>query len=135
MSDSSNSDNSLFEGVKKLKIKGKKNRTVRFNNFSNNRSKQRVRKSYRKVPMGHQNINSRKSHKKGSFNVPDDLTEEEKEILLNSMKRFKLTKKERVEMMYLYLDYLKQKRDFNKLNNSTYYLTSEEKDFLKTLMG
>jgi hypothetical protein len=42
---------------------------------------------------------------------------------------------EGMKKMYLYLDYLKQKRNFNKLNNSTYYLTSEEKAFLKTLMG
>lgn len=135
MSDNSNSNNSLFEGMKKLKVDSSKKKTVRFNNNNKNRSKQKVRKSYHKVPMGAKNIRTRKSHKKGSFNVPDDLTEEEKEILLNSLKRFSLTKKQRLERMYLYLDYLKQKRDFNKLNNSTYYLTSEEKAFLKTLMG
>jgi hypothetical protein len=136
MSDNSNSDDSLFEGIKKMKIKNKtKNnskKTVRFNSIRKNRTKQRIRTTHHKVPMGVENITARKSHKKGSLNVPDDLTDEEKEILKNSLKRFKLSKKQKLERMHLYTNYLKQKKNFNEKNNNAYILTKEEKEFLNS---
>ena len=133
MSDNSNSDDSLFEGMKKLKIKNSsKKKTVRFNSIRKNRTKQRIRTFHRKVPMSVENITARKSHKKGSLNIPDDLTDEEKEILKNSLKRFKLSKKQRVERMQLYTNYLKQKKNFDETDNNAYILTEEEKEFLNS---
>ena len=92
MSDNSNSNsnNSLFEGIKKLKIKNSKTKKkqLRFNNIRKNRSRQLIRTYHHKIPMGLENVLARKSHKKGSLTIPKDLTEEEKEILRNSVKRF-----------------------------------------------
>ena len=135
----SNSNNSLFEGIKKLKIKNSKTKkkqqlkTVRFNNIRKNRSRQLIRTYHHKIPMGLENILARKSHKKGSLTIPKDLKEEEKEILRNSLKRFTKTKKEREQRILLYIDYLKQKRNFNETNNSAYFLSSEEKELLNSI--
>ncbi len=109
----SNSNNSNVEVVfgKKISVKPK----VRFS----------TRRHVRKTNKSNNAVQSRKGYKKvKKTEIPKNINAENLEILKNSMKRLKYTKKEREQVNRIILEYLKESEEKN-------FLTEEQIKFIQ----
>ena len=112
----SNSNNSNVEVVfgKKISVKPR----VRFS----------TRRHVRKTNKSNNAVQSRKGYKKKKMlEIPKNINAENLEILKNSMKRLKYTKKEREQVNRIILEYLKELKESEGKN----LLTEEQIKFIQ----